>query len=69
MSEMPTRSVDAYLTLDASVTKITVTHNNTSAPVDLVDNLSTTVGKIGVAYLNGQLTLSIPDGEAALIEF
>ena len=69
VSEMANRAVDAYLTLDASVTKITVTHNNTSAPVDLVDNMSTTVGKIGVAYLNGQLTLSIPDGEAALIEF
>ncbi|MBE6226870.1 MAG: hypothetical protein E7121_07270 [Bacteroidales bacterium] len=69
VSEMANRTVDAYLTLDASVTKITVTHNNTSAPVDLVDNMSTTVGKIGVAYLNGQLTLSIPDGEAALIEF
>ncbi len=72
MSQMPDRSVNAYLTLDASVTSINVTQNNTTQTIDL-NNLTnvTFAGDNGitVSYNNGQLTLGIPEGEAALIEF
>ncbi len=72
LSQMPTRSVNAYLTLDASVTSINVTQNNTTQTIDL-NNLTnvTFAGDNGitVSYNNGQLTLGIPEGEAALIEF
>lgn len=60
----------AELTLAASVNKITVTHCNTVKEVDLVSNMSpVSVGSLVVKYLNNVLTVEIPDGEAALVEF
>ena len=70
LSEMPNRTVNAYLTLDPSVTQITFTHNNTTETVALSSTLSTTVGGITITYDSSyKLSLTIPDGEAVLLEF
>ena len=70
----PARNIETRLTLDSSVTTITVTQNNTTKTVEL-NNLAAPTkvidGDNGVAltYLNNVLTLDIPEGEALLIEF
>jgi hypothetical protein len=70
LSQMPNRDVNAYLTLDPSVTQITFTHNNTTETVALSSTLSTTVGGIAISYDSSyKLTLGIPSGEAILLEF
>ena len=48
---------------------MTVTHNNTSAVVQLTNTLNTTVGSITVKYDGAKLTLGIPNGEAVLLEY
>ena len=69
MSEMPNRTVEAYLTLDPSVGQMTVTHNNTSEIVQVTNTLNTTVGSITVIFDGSTLTLGIPNGEAVLLEY
>lgn len=69
MAKIQNFNVVGDLTLDPSVTKATFTHNNTSETLDLTTGLDTKVGDIKVAYVNGILTLSIPSGEAVLVEF
>ena len=69
MSQMPDRTVDAYLTLDPSVSEITITHNNTTQTVQVSNTLSTVVGGVVVSFDGAKLTLGIPEGDAALIEF
>ena len=70
MSELHNRTVNAYLTLDPSVTQITFTHNNTTETVALSSTLSTAVGDITISYDSSYtLTLGIPSGEAILLEF
>ena len=69
MSQMPDRTVDAYLTLDPSVSEITITHNNTTETVQVSNTLSTVVGGVVVSFDGAKLTLGIPEGDAALIEF
>lgn len=69
VSQMPTRDADAYLTIDSSVSKVTITHIHTSQTVELTNTLNTTVGDIAVKFDGAKLTLSIPEGEAAFLEF
>ena len=69
MSQIPNRDVQALLTLDSAITKITVTHNNTSQEVTISAGMNVTVGDITLSYVNDQLAVNIPNGEAALIEF
>lgn len=69
VSQMPTRNADAYLTIDSSVSKVTITHIHTSQTVELTNTLNTTVGDIAVKFDGAKLTLSIPEGEAAFLEF
>lgn len=69
MSQIPNRDVQALLTLDSAITKITVTHNNTSQEVTISASMNVTVGDITLSYVNNQLAVNIPNGEAALIEF
>ncbi len=69
VSQMPCRTVTAQLTLDGSVTQITVTQNNTTKVVSLVNQMEETIESVKVNYLDGVLSLGIPDGEAVLIEF
>jgi hypothetical protein len=69
MSQMPNRDVNAYLTIDSSVSQITVTHNNTTETVEINNTLNSTVGSIAISYDGGALTLGIPSGEAVLLEF
>lgn len=70
----PARNIETRLTLDSSVTTITVTQNNTTKTVEL-NNLAAPTkvidGDNGIAltYADGKLTLNIPEGEALLIEF
>lgn len=68
--EFPNRDVTADLTLNASINKVTITHNNTTQVVDLMSNMApVTVGTITVTYIDGVMSLAIPSGEAALVEF
>ena len=69
VSQMPTRNADAYLTIDSSVSKISITHINTTQTVELTNTLNTKVGDIAVQFDGAKLTLSIPEGEAAFLEF
>ena len=69
MSQMPNRDVNAYLNMDPSVTQITVTHNNTTQTLQVSNTLNATVGSVTVSYDGAKLTLGIPSGEAALLEF
>ena len=69
MSAFPGRTINAYLSLDSSISQITLTHNNISQVVQISNTLSTTVGGITVVSDGSQLTLGIPDGEAVLLEF
>lgn len=69
MSEMPNRDVEAYLSIDSSVTAITFTHNNTTETLQLTNALSATVGSVTISYDGATLTLGIPSGEAVLLEY
>ena len=69
VSMIPNRTVEAYLTLDPSLAQMTVTHNNTSAVVQVTNTLNTTVGDITVKFDGSTLTLGIPNGEAVLLEY
>lgn len=69
VSQMPNRDVDATLAIDPSVTAITFTHNNTTEAVQLYEGLSVSVGSINIKKQGNNLVLSIPSGEAALLEF
>lgn len=69
MSQIPGRIVQGLLNLDPAVTKVTLTHNNTSEEVELISGLSVKVGSIDVSYTGSQLALTVPDGEAVLVEF
>ena len=69
VSMIPNRSVEAYLTLDPAVGQMTVTHNNTSAVVQVTNTLNTTVGDITVKFDGSTLSLGIPNGEAVLLEY
>ena len=68
----PNVDITTRLTLDTSVTTITVTQNNVSKVIDLNNLLDVTFdGDKGanLTYSGGKLTLIIPAGEALLIEF
>jgi hypothetical protein len=68
----PARDLETRLTLDSSVTTITVTQNNTTKTIDLNNLLDVTVDTtngVNLTYTEGKLTLNIPEGEALLIEF
>ena len=72
VAQNPTKDIQSRLTLDASVTSITVTQNNVTKVVDLNNLLDYTLeGENGIklTYSSGSLTLNIPEGEALLIEF
>ena len=72
VAQNPARDLVTRLTLDTSVTTITVTQNNVSQVVQLTNLTDVTLegtNGINLTYSNGQLTLNIPEGEAALIEF
>jgi hypothetical protein len=69
VSQMPCRDAEAWLTLDPSVTEITVTHIHTSETLQVNNSLNATVGGITVSFDGTKLIVSMPEGEAALIEF
>ncbi len=70
VSEFPNRDITANLTLKASINKVTITHNNTTQEVELMSNMAPiTIGTITVSYIDGVMSLAIPSGEAALVEF
>ena len=72
VAQSPAKTIQTRLTLDSSVTTITVTQNNTTKTVDLNNLLDVTVDTtngVNLTYLDGKLTLNIPEGEALLIEF
>ena len=69
VSQMPTRDAKAYLTIDPSVSQVTITHIHTAQTLQLTNTLNTTVGSIGVSFDGSKLTLEIPEGEAAFLEF
>jgi hypothetical protein len=69
VSQMPTRNADAYLTIDSSVSQVTITHIHNAQTLQLTNTLNTTVGSIGVSFDGSKLTLEIPEGEAAFLEF
>ena len=72
VAQNPTKTIQTRLTLDSSVTTITVTQNNTTKTVELNNLLDVTVADsngVHLTYADGKLTLDIPEGEALLIEF
>lgn len=69
VSQMPCRDSEAYLTLDPSVTEISVTHANTTQTLQVNNTLNATVGAITVSFDGAKLIVAMPEGEAALIEF
>ena len=69
VSQMPTRDAKAYLTIDSSVSQVTITHLNTIQTVQLTNTLNTTVGGLTVKFDGSKLTVEIPEGEAAFLEF
>ena len=73
VAQSPAKTITTRLTLDTSVTTITVTQNNISKVVNLIDTptvlFSELTNGINLTYADGKLTLNIPEGEAALIEF
>ena len=72
VAQNPTKDIKTELTLASSVTTITVTQNNVSQVVALSNLTDVTMGcdnGINLTYADGKLTLNIPEGEAALIEF
>ena len=72
VAQNPAKTIQTRLTLDSSVTTITVTQNNTTKTVELNNLLDVTVADsngVHLTYADGKLTLDIPEGEALLIEF
>jgi hypothetical protein len=72
VAQNPANTIQTRLTLDSSVTTITVTQNNTTKTVELNNLLDVTVADsngVHLSYADGKLTLDIPEGEALLIEF
>ena len=69
VSQMPTRDAKASLTIDSSVSQVTITHLNTIQTVQLTNTLNTTVGGLTVKFDGSKLTIEIPEGEAAFLEF
>ena len=69
VSQMPTRDAKASLTIDSSVSQVTITHLNTIQTVQLTNTLNTTVGGLTVKFDGSKLTVEIPEGEAAFLEF
>ena len=69
VSQMPTRDAKADLTIDSSVSQVTITHLNTIQTVQLTNTLNTTVGGLTVKFDGSKLTIEIPEGEAAFLEF
>ena len=67
---LPNNDINVNLALDASVTNVTITCNNTSKPIELFSGLANIqVDKVTISYVNGVMTLDVPEGEAALVEF
>ena len=69
VSAKPGRDDKAYLTLDSSVDQITVTINNESKTLQITNTLNETVEGVTFSHDGAKLTVAIPDGSAALIEF
>ena len=73
VAQQPTKTIQTRLTLDSSVTAITVTQNNVTKVVELNNltnvNVLDSENGIVLSYADGKLTLDIPEGEALLIEF
>ena len=72
VAHKPNTDIKANLTLDAAVTTITLTQNNTSKVVDLNNLTNVSVAdenSVVVTYTDGVLQVNIPAGEALLIEF
>lgn len=69
MAKVQNFDTKPIIELDSSITQVAITQNNTTKNLTLVNGLSETIEDITVSYLNNELTLSIPSGEAALIEF
>ena len=72
-AQRPDREVSARLKLENSITSITVTQNNSTQVVDLTNltdfSFTSEQNSITLTYLNNILTVNLPKGEAALIEF
>jgi hypothetical protein len=65
-----TGNFQALLQLDNSVQSVTVTHNNVSKTVQLTNTLNEQISDlVSVAFDGATLVVSMPEGEAALIEF
>ena len=72
VAHQPNRSIRTGLTLDPSVTRITVTQNNTTETVDLTaltDYTLSTANPVRLSVVRGELIVEIPEGEFLLIEF
>ena len=63
------KTINAFLDIANTVNEITVTHNNTTQTIALTNTTDVKVGDIKVKFNGATLTLNIPGGEAALIEF
>ena len=72
VAHQPNRNIKTGLTLDPSVTRITVTQNNTTETVDLTaltDYSLSTANPVRLSVVRGELIVEIPEGEFLLIEF
>ena len=69
VGQFATYSTDAYLTLDQSVSQMTITVNNITKTVNVTNTLDETVDTVQILFDGSTLTIKIPEGEAALLEF
>jgi hypothetical protein len=72
VAHQPNRNIKTGLTLDPSVTRITLTQNNTTETIDLTaltDYSLPTENPVRVSVVKGELIVEIPEGEFLLIEF
>lgn len=72
VAHQPNRNIKTGLTLDPSVTRITLTQNNTTETIDLTaltDYSLPTANPVRVSVVKGELIVEIPEGEFLLIEF
>ena len=72
VAHQPNRNIRTGLTLDPSVTSITLTQNNTTETIDLTaltDYSLPTANPVRVSNVKGELIVEIPEGEFLLIEF
>lgn len=61
---------NVYLQIDKAVQEITVTHNNTSKTVQLTNTLNENISDVvSVSFDGSTLIVTMPEGEAALVEF